>query len=194
MRMFRAGPWLAVLAVFTMASLPASAEPVTRLHTSYYYIDGSSATLLAGQIEQKGPPAADGKRKPALTKWNIQWKFRHAQEGVSCAMKEAAVLVGVAQTLPRWRGEAQSAGALKARWLKFVEAVKRHEDRHKDHAVRAGAEIEAALLAVKPHSNCEDLARSANAAAEEIVRKFQKLDEDYDRDTGFGRTQGAALI
>lgn len=191
MRKFRAGTWIAV---FAMVSLPALAEPVTRLHTSYYYIDGSSATLLAGQIEQKGPPAADGRRRPALTKWNIQWKFRHVQEGVSCAMKDAAVLVGVAQTMPRWRGEAQGAGALKARWQKFLDAVKRHENGHKDNAIRAGAEIEAALLAVKPHSNCEDLARSANDAAEEIVRKYRKLDEDYDRDTGFGRTQGAALI
>lgn len=191
MRFLAAGTWIAVLA---MVSLPAIGEPVTRLHTSFYYIDGSSATLLAGQIEQMGPPAADGKRKPALTKWNIQWKFRHVQEGVTCGMKEVAVLVGVAQTMPRWRGEAQSGGALKARWQKFVEAVKRHEDVHKDNAIKAGAEIESALLAVKPHSNCEDLAGSANAVAEEIVRKYRKLDEDYDRSTGFGRNQGATLI
>lgn len=191
MRVFAAEMWIAAL---VMVSLPAMGEPVTRLHTSYYYIDGSSATLLAGQIEQKGPPGTDGKRKPALTKWNIQWKFRHVQEGVSCAMKEAAVLVGVAQTMPRWRGEAQSGGPLKARWQKFVDAVKRHEEMHKDNAIRAGKEIESALLAVKPHSNCADLAGSANAVAEEIVRKYRKLDEDYDRSTDFGRSQGATLI
>jgi predicted secreted Zn-dependent protease len=177
-----------------MVSLPAFGEPVTRLHTSYYYIDGSSATRLAGQIEQKGPPGADGKRYPAQTKWNIQWKLRHVQEGVSCNVKEAAVLVGVAQIMPRWRGEAQGSAALKARWQKFVEAVKRHEDVHKDNAIKAGKEIESALLAVKPHSNCEDLTASANAMAEEIVGKYRKLDEDYDRSTNFGRSQGATLI
>lgn len=191
MRVFGAGTWMAVLA---MVSLSAFGEPVVRLHTSYYYIDGSSATLLAGQIEQKGPPGADGKRNPAQTKWNIQWKFRHVQEGVNCSMKEAAVLVGVAQTMPRWRGEAQSGAALKARWQKFVEAVKRHEEAHKESGIKAGTEIESALLSVKPHSNCEDLARTANAAAEEIVRKYQKLDADYDRKTRYGRSQGATLI
>lgn len=191
MRVLGAGTWIAA---FAMASLSAFGEPVTRLHTNYYYIDGSSATLLAGQIEQKGPPGADGKRNPALTKWNIQWKFRHVQEGVSCSMKEAAVLVGVAQTMPRWRGEAQSGAALKARWQKFIDAVKRHEDVHKDNGIKAGTEIEVVLLSVKPHSNCEDLARTANAAAEEIVRKYQKLDEEYDRKTRYGRTQGATLI
>lgn len=192
MRVLGTGIWIAA---FAMVSLSAFGEPLTRLHTSFYYIDGGSATLLAAQIEQKGPTAAaDGKRRPALTKWDIQWKLRHVQEGVRCGMKEAAVLVGVAQTMPRWRGEAQSGGALKARWQKFIEAVKRHEDVHKDNAVKAGTEIESALLAVEPHSNCEDLAGSANAIAEEIVRKYRKLDEDYDRRTGFGRNQGAALI
>jgi predicted secreted Zn-dependent protease len=109
-------------------------------------------------------------------------------------MKEAAVLIGVAQTMPRWRGEAQGGAALKARWQKFVAAVRRHEDVHKDNAIKAGTEIETMLLSVKPHSNCEDLARTADAAAEEIVRKYQKLDEEYDRKTRYGRSQGATLL
>lgn len=181
-------------AVWLFASPPVSAEPLVRMHTSYYYVDGPSATILAAQIDQNGPTGADGKRYAAKTKWDVQWKFRHEQSGVTCSLTEVAVAIGIAQTLPKWRGEAKGAAALKTRWQKFVDALKRHEDGHKDHGLAAGKEIEAALLAAKPASNCEDLAAAANSVAEAIVTKYQKLDQDYDRKTDHGRSQGATLL
>ena len=185
---------LACATVWSMAPPPVASEPLVRVHTSYYYVDGPSATVLAAQIEQNGPRGADGKRYVGKTKWDVQWKFKHEQSGVTCEMKEVAVAVGVAQTLPKWRSEKKGVAALKTRWQQFTDALKRHEDGHKDHGIAAGKEIEAALLAAKPASNCEDLAASANSAADVIVKKYQKLDQEYDRKTGHGRTQGAALL
>lgn len=181
-------------AVWLFGSPPVSAEPLVRMHTSYYYVDGPSATILAAQIDQNGPTGADGKRYAGKTKWDVQWKFRHEQRGVTCSMTEVAVAIGIAQTLPKWRGEAKGAASLKTRWQTFVDALKRHEDGHKDHGLAAGREIEAALLAAKPASNCEELAMAANSTAEAIVKKFQKLDQDYDRKTDHGGSQGATLL
>jgi len=183
-----------LLACAVLVSMPAVAEPLVRLHTSYYYIDGPSATVLAAQLDQNGPPEGDGKRYAGKTRWDVQWKFRHEQQGTVCAMKDVAVAVGVAQTLPRWRGEDKGAAALKARWTRFIEALRRHEDGHKEHALKAGRQIEAAVLAVGPASNCEDLGAAANAAAQAIVTKYQALDEEYDRKTDHGRNQGATLL
>jgi len=180
--------------VWSIVAPPVSAEPLVRVHASYFYVDGPSATVLAAQIEQNGPRGADGKRYAGKTKWDVQWKFKHEQDGVTCEMKEVAVAVGVAQTLPKWRREKKGVAALKTRWQQFTDALKRHEDGHKDHGVAAGKEIEAALLAAKPASNCGDLAARANSAADAIVKKYQKLDQEYDRKTGHGRTQGAALL
>ena len=174
--------------------VPAAAEPLVRMHTSYYYIDGPSATLLAAQLDQNGPVGSDGNHYAGRTRWDIQWKFRRQQQGATCSMKDAVVAVGIAQTLPRWRGEDKGAAALKARWTKFVEALQRHEDGHKEHGLKAARQIEVAVLAVKPASNCEDLGAAANAAADAIVAKYQALDEDYDRNTDHGRNQGARLL
>jgi predicted secreted Zn-dependent protease len=179
--------------LIAMPVVLAAGEPLVRLHTSYYYIDGPSATVLAAQLDQNGPPEGDGKRYAGKTRWDVQWKFRHQQQGTVCSMKEVAVAVGVTQTLPRWRGEGKGAAALRTRWTKFLEALQRHEDGHKEHALKAGKEIEAAVLAVKPASNCEDLGAAANAAADAIVAKYQTLDQEYDRKTDHGRNQGAAL-
>ncbi len=183
---------LFVLAV--LISMPVAGEPLVRLHTSYYYIDGPSATVLAAQLDQNGPVGADGSHYAGRTRWDIQWKFRRQQQGTACSMKDVAVAVGIAQTLPRWRGEDKGAPGLKVVWAKFLGALQRHEDGHKQHGLKAGRQIEAAVLAVKPASNCEDLEMAANAAAQAIVAKFQGLDEEYDRKTDHGRNQGATLL
>lgn len=173
----------------------AMAEPVTRVHTSYYYVDGSSATVLAAQLDQTGPKDADGKRYAAKTRWDVQWKFNHEQEGETCGIKDVVVAVGIAQNMPKWRGEEKPGGSnLKARWRKFIEALKRHEEGHKTHGMKAGAEIEKALLAIKPASNCEDLDKAANAAGEQVIEKYRKQDAEYDRSTDYGRKQGATLL
>ncbi len=181
-------------AVSMITAPPVAAEPLVRLHTNYYYIDGPSASVLAAQIDKNGPPGADGNRYAGKIKWDVQWKFKREQTGATCGIKEVAVAVGIAQTLPRWRGEPNGAAALKKRWQEFVVALKRHEDGHKEHGLAAAREIEAALLAAKPASNCEDLSIAANSAAEGIVKKYKKLDEDYDRQTDHGRRQGATLL
>ena len=141
------------------AGVPAAGEPLVRLHTSYYYIDGPSATVLAAQLDQNGPVGTDGSHYAGRTRWDVQWKFRHEQQGTSCSMKDVAVMIGVAQTMPRWRGEDKGAAGLKTLWTKFLDSLQRHEDGHKEHGLKAGKEIEAAVLAVKPASNCEDLER-----------------------------------
>ena len=173
---------------------PVPAEPLVRLHTSYYYIDGPSATVLTAQLDNHGPVGADGKRHPARTRWDIKWKVQSAQHGTSCTVDGVAVIIGIAQTFPRWRSEDKGSTSLKARWGKFIDALQRHEEVHKQHGVQAGKEIEAALRAVPPASNCEDLELRADQAAQGVVSKFQSLDAAYDRDTSHGRAEGATLL
>jgi predicted secreted Zn-dependent protease len=177
-----------------LTSVPVAGEPLVRLHTSYYYIAGPSATVLAAQLDQNGPVGADGIHYAGKTRWDIQWKFKHEQKATACSMTAAAVAVGIAQTMPKWRGEGKGAEGLKALWAKFIAALQRHEDGHRENGLKAGKEIEAAVLAIKPASNCEDLAAAANAAADAIVAKYQALDEAYDRKTNHGRNQGGTLL
>ncbi len=185
--------FFASLALLWMPAFPAIAEPTLRTHINNYFINGTSATVLAAQINQNGPQAADGKRYAGRTRWDVQWKLRYLQQGTLCTIKEATVAVGVAQTLPQWRGEPDGAAALRAQWQSFMAALVRHENAHRDHALKAGKEIETAILVVKPAGNCEDLGLAANAVAEAILAKFQALDLQFDRKTDHGRNQGAAL-
>jgi predicted secreted Zn-dependent protease len=150
--------------------------------------------VLQAQLDQKGPAGEDGKHQPSKTRWDVQWKFNHDQQGETCGAKDVAVMVGIAQNLPKWSGGDKGPQALRKRWDRFAEALQRHEDKHKDHGIKAGAEIEAALLALKPAANCEDLDKAANAAGEKVIEKYRKLDRDYETATDHGRKQGASLL
>lgn len=185
---------LIALGAACLSSASARAEPLARVHTSYYYIDGPSATVLAAQLDQQGPVGADGRRHPGRSRWDIQWKLRPEQQGTTCTLRDAAVAVGIAQTLPKWRGEAKGQAALRARWRQFSAALERYLEHHKQNALKAAAEIEAAVRGVKPASNCEDLEAAANAAAAAIVSRYQALDEQYDRTSEYGRKDGVSLL
>lgn len=183
-----------LIALCLLASAQVGAEPLVRHGTSYYYIDGPSATVLAGQLDQSGPVAADGRRYAGRTKWQAQWQFNREQKGVTCTLTQVRVVVGISQTLPKWRGEDKGAEALKSAWNRFMQALERHEDEHKQIALKAAREIEAALAATKPASNCEALTDAANAAAQAIIEKYRKADEDLDSRTDHGRSEGATLL
>lgn len=180
--------------MLALIALPAQGEPLVRMSTSYYYIDGGSALILTEQINQLGPQGPDGRRHPARTQWHVQWKFRHNARGSECRMEEATVAVGISNTRPRWRGENTGPASLQKRWARLIQAVERAEQYHRQQATRAGDEILAALEALPPARNCQTLIESANRAANEILNKYQAVSEEYDRRTDYGRRDGATLI
>ena len=51
--------------------------------------------------------------------------------------------------------------------------------------------MDQAIAAMPPAGSCDTLGTSANALGKSILRKYNQLDLDYDRDTRHGTTQGA---
>lgn len=184
-------PYMLALAVMASA---AQAEPTTRIGASYYYIDGASALVLTGQMDSKGPEGADGRRHPAQTKWDVQWRFRHNMYGDVCKMEKVMVLVGLTSIKPRWRGESDGAPALRKRWQQLVQAIDEYEAYHKKQAQTAGEEIERAINNVKPEKTCEAMTESANRVAAETLEKFKSNSRDYDKRTDYGRKNGVSLM
>ena len=83
------------LVLLAACSLTARGEPASRIGASYYYIEGASALVLTAQMDNKGPTSPDGRHHPALTKWDVQWRFRHNMLDGVCQMEKVSVMVGV---------------------------------------------------------------------------------------------------
>ena len=172
----------------------AYAEPTTRIGASYYYVDGASALVLTAQMDNKGPTGADGRHHPALTKWDVQWRFRHNMAGSVCKMEKVSVMVGVTSVRPRWRGEKEGAAALRERWNLLLKAIDRNEAYHKQQALDAGRKIDDALNSLEPTKTCEALTDAANEAAKAILERHKKASRDYDESNDYGRKNGVSLI
>lgn len=183
-----------LIALLVFGATPVAAEPLIRIANSYYYIDGESALVLTERINQKGPAGVDGKRYPTRTKWEAQWRFRHNMHDGLCKMEAVEVAVGVTTIRPRWRGEAKGAKSLTARWKQLDAAVKRNQQFHTQQARQAGNQIEAAVLALKPTKTCESLTGLADNAASKILKKYQAASQEHDRNSEYGRRDGASLI
>lgn len=172
----------------------ALAEPQTRVGASYYYIEGTSALVLTAEMGAKGPTGSDGRRHPARTSWDVQWRFRHNIHGDVCKMEKVAVSVGVTAVRPRWRDEAQAPASLQERWKRLVEAADRNETFHKQQAFEAGDRIEAALNNLQPTRTCQELTETANEVANGILLEHKKASREYDERTDYGRKNGVSLI
>ena len=172
----------------------AHADPATRMGASYYYIEGASALILTAQMDTNGPTGDDGRHHPALTRWDVQWRFRHNMYGDVCKMEKVSVLVGVTTVRPRWRGEKQGSAALRERWKSMIEAIDRNEAFHQQQAIDAGKKIEAALNDMAPTQTCEALTDAANEVAEGILAEHKKASQDRNASTDYGRKNGVSLI
>jgi predicted secreted Zn-dependent protease len=185
---------LNIVWVLAIVAGAAWADPATRFGASYYYIDGASALILTAQMDSNGPTSDDGRHHPALTKWDVQWRFRHNMYGDVCKMEKVGVMVGVTTIRPRWRGEKQGAEALRERWKIMVEAINRNEAFHKQQAVEAGKKIETALNEIEPTETCEALTEAANEVASGILAEHKKASREHNETTDFGRKNGVSLI
>jgi len=180
--------------VLVMVAGIALAEPTSRIGTSYYYIEGNSALVLTAQMDNKGPADADGRHHRAYTKWSVHWRFRHNIHDGVCQMEKVSVLVGITAIRPRWRDEKQGSAALQERWNQMIDAIDRNEAYHKQQAMAAGREIEAALNNLHPTQSCEAMTDAANETASSILEKHKRASYEYDRSTDYGRKNGVSLI
>jgi len=177
-----------------LCAVSVCAEPAARVGASYYYIEGTSALVLTAQMNNKGPAGPDGRNHPSLTKWDVQWRFRHNMLGGVCQMEKISVMVGVTSIRPRWRDEKEGAEALRKRWSALLKAVDRNEAFHKEQALDAGRKIEAALENLVPAKDCEALTIAANEAAIAILEKHKAASRDHNERTDYGRKNGVSLI
>jgi len=182
---------LRLLAVLALA-LPAAAHAAVVLdeRTEHYAINGASAADLRREMSANGPAGAGGRRFDGHTRWNVSWRYWYRQGGGRCAIERVETSVKVAVVMPKW-DDGRAPADLRARWQRYYAALLEHEMGHRRHGVDAGNEIDRAIAALPPQSNCDALGARANAAGNDVIRKYNQRDLDYDSTTNHGATQGA---
>ena len=161
-----------------------------RVRGESYDVDGLSATEIRRDLDRRGPLSA-GKRFDARTEWKVHWWFDLERVPGGCRATRVRVDLEVVVLLPRWRQPADASAELVRRWQGYLTALREHEDGHSAIGTSAADEIQAALSDQPLGASCALAEQRANRTGHDIVARHNRRDEQYDRDTRHGATQGA---
>jgi predicted secreted Zn-dependent protease len=182
-------------AAFSLAlagSGPAASEPVVKRNTVHYEVGGATAEDIRAELNGLGPTGQVEKRRfDAHTRWHVKWTYRYRNVGQDCAIARVSTTVDVTITLPRLKADASRPAELTRAFEEFAAKLLLHEDGHAQTGIDAAKQIEAAMLAIKPHPTCDALGRAANALGHALIKEANQKDIEYDARTQHGRTQGA---
>jgi predicted secreted Zn-dependent protease len=173
---------------------PQSSPVPVSLKYSYYPIQGMSDTELRSQMTQRGPlDTLEGRRYDANTTWVVKWSYTYKFVGNRCAIDSVKTHVEVTYTLPQWKPAPGTSPSLVAEWNHYLGALHMHEDGHRDHGVAAAQDVMKKLKQMPPAASCRDMGLAANKAAQQIIRRYNQKDIEYDQLTRHGSTQGAVF-
>ena len=180
-----------VLLALAACALPAQAAVDLDDQIEHYAIHGATPADLRREMNTRGPQGAGSRRFDGYTRWFVSWRYDYSNTRGGCSIASVTTSVKVLMTLPQWSDESRASSATRQQWARYLAALELHEQGHRRHGIAAANEIYGAIAAMPPAGSCDALSKNANALGMSILRKYNQLDLDYDRDTGHGASQGA---
>ncbi len=184
-------PALLRICLWCLLCLPVHAEVHEQLRFKYYDVAlGPDQTLLQA-IDRATPIRRNWRPFHGYASWELRWRFSwHPTPEGRCRIGEVNTSLKAEITLPSLRGA--SADALQV-FEPYINALREHELGHFRIAQAAAARLDQGIRALPVTTSCEELEQTANALGQRLSDQARQQEVDYDRQTGFGRTQGAWL-
>jgi predicted secreted Zn-dependent protease len=154
-----------------------------------YPVRGRTVAAIGRSLEHAGP-RWEGRVVQGLTSWCVRWEWRSTMHEGACRLLNVRVLLEVEIVLPDWKDHDSASPSLAFAWERFEEALRGHEYGHRNIGMQAAVETFRVLEAVRTR-DCTAIGDVAGTLARGIVRKYEKRNDVYERNTRRGRTQGA---
>lgn len=155
-----------------------------------YAVEGATEEEILAALRTNGP-TAEGKTFFGLTASESSFQLQPRMEAGTCVAQEVRVELAVTITLPQWEPIAGDVPyELQRDWTRFLTALKRHEDQHRQIAVDGAEATHAALNGLR-RPTCQDVEFEARQRAQRIAERTETDHKRFDEETGHGQTQGA---
>ena len=176
-----------LLAVLSLAVLPARAggQAVERIAT--YAIDGGTGPELYASIGERGP-VAGGVRAIAHTTFDLKWSRKYEPRGGACVLASARPWLTVTYTVPKPAGRLPDA--VRKRWDAFAAGILAHEKVHGDTIKAMVQDIEGFSVGftVENDPQCkrirQELTRRLKAASDRQRQQGRDFDREEFREGG----------
>jgi len=110
-----------------------------------------------------------------------------------CRAERPRIRMHITTTLPEWEPGNQADDSARKRWREVAAALQRHEAMHREHALAAARELQAALATIGDRPDCRKLGRAIDRAFLLVTLKARLRDDRYDARTRNGLEEGIEL-
>jgi len=183
---------MALCCLLASLSMTGQAEMLKKIEYKYYQISPRAPHEIKPELMRNTPIREFGGSFNGRTNWFIDWNFYSHATQYGCKLTNAITKVRVVYILPALSEYVTDAQTIEA-FNKFNDALTKHEHTHGSHGLQAAREIDEAFKQIPPQRNCRNLGRYVDNMANSIVNKYSRIDEEYDRSTRNGETEGAVI-
>ncbi len=166
----------------------ADAEIVAESKYSYYSVSSPSKRQLPRRLDKATPIKIRGKKFHGQAHSHLNWYFWWETKNGSCYITNVKVTVDTTFTLPTLENSNKIVQELWDRWFPYL---LRHENGHRDNALRIAKMIEKGIYNLPGQKDCGVLEKNANELANYFIQELEHVDKVYDRKTNHGETEGA---
>jgi len=178
--------------ILLLLSFNIIAETVESVEYKYYEISPRSPQEIKPELMRRTPIRAGSGSFNGHTDWYINWQFQSAPGPNGCQITNTLTNVHVIHTLPALSEHVTDKQTIDV-FNKFNSALTQHEKNHGDHGLSAAREMDKVFSEIQPQPNCRSFARIVNDIGNAIVQKYTQKDNEYDRLTNNGATEGAVI-
>lgn len=170
----------------------ARAETVETVEFKNYVISPRSAHEIKPELMRNTPIRERSGSFNGHTDWRVDWQYQMKQAPDACHIQHIVTKIHVVHTLPVLSEAVTDKHTIEV-FNAFSDALTQHEKNHGKHGLLAAREIDETLKTLQPQSDCHLLARLVDDIGNAVVQKYIFADNEYDRTTQNGRTEGAAI-
>lgn len=183
---------ITVILFLLFTSFTSIAEIIETVEYKYYVISPRTPQEIKPELMRHSPIRAGSGSFNGHTDWFIDWRYQTTQQRYGCQLLNAQTKVHVIYTLPALSEYVTDQQTIDV-FNKFNDALTKHEANHGKNGLTAAREIDKAISEIPTQQNCRHLSRTFDHFGNTIVQKYIKADDEYDRVTQNGKTEGAVI-
>ena len=183
---------IALSFISSLVSVTATADIIESVEYKYYKISPRSPHEIKPELMRRSPIREGGGTFNGHTDWYIDWRSQGIQGPQGCVARDIKTKVHVVHILPALSEYVSDKQTIDV-FNKFNDALTKHEKNHGENGLSAAREIDKALSEIPPQPNCRYLSRIINDTGKAIIQKYIYADDEYDRTTNNGLTEGAVI-
>jgi len=192
--------WLYIALALAVHGHTAAAEgghgPLPPLQLSEevvrYEVEGGDIDDLREQL-RRHLLAEESGGSHGRTRSRIELRYGLDGNDGGCRLVDPGIRMTITTTLPEWLPETGVSPRLQVRWSRVMQALRKHEGVHRDHALAAARDLQASLGRLGAMPDCRALRRAVDRAVLRATMKCEFRDAMYDSRTRNGLDQGTLL-